>query len=464
MKRPGPVLGAVLAWLVLALPWLDRSPALWSDEAWFTQPAWLWWTEGSWATPMVVGFHGLDTETWWMPPGFSVLLVPVLALLGPVPTALRGVSVALGALGVAAATDTVRRLYDARLAWLVGLWLATHPYLLRAGRQVRMDIAVAAMVAVVLWAWWGRGRSTLGALALAASCWLHPIGWVWTLALGLTGRRFWRLPAAAVLGVGLAALGAWFWQGGTLAAEQLAANGASLAPDALLHNVLAEPQRYLRWWFPLGMDWLRARWLPALAGAFLVMRGVAHTDRGLLVGIGLAALGMAVLPNKTWLYGVPFVVALALPLAAGLATLRPRLRQGIVLLGVASNLAMVGAGFWRDRADPEVLRPMLAELHGERVLGSGWLWLLDPSLTLWDVWSFAADPPGPVARLDEVDAVLVRAWEVEHVLPQALQRWLQEDCEEVRRVSWGREELLLFRPQSREPDAPGAGLLEAVGR
>jgi 4-amino-4-deoxy-L-arabinose transferase-like glycosyltransferase len=128
---------------------LDKFPRVWTDEAWFSNPAYALITLGKLGTTMKAGT--IANYTYWQPPVYLLLLAGSFKLFGFGLTQARMVSVFLGFLTVLFTYLLGKRLYNKRIGLLASLLLIANPLFFYTSRQVRMDIAVACFTLIALY-------------------------------------------------------------------------------------------------------------------------------------------------------------------------------------------------------------------------------------------------------------------------------------------------------------------------
>ena len=128
---------------------LDKFPKVWTDEAWFINPAYALATHGILGTTMKAG--GIANYTYWQPPVFFLLLATSFKLFGFGIIQARMVSVFLGFLTVLFTYLLGKRLYNKKIGLLASLLLISNPLFFYICRQSRMDIAVACFTLIALY-------------------------------------------------------------------------------------------------------------------------------------------------------------------------------------------------------------------------------------------------------------------------------------------------------------------------
>ena len=172
MRSPQGLLAIAIGLAALQLiPFLDRLPGLHGDEAW-----------AGLRTHAILGgqisVYGLTAYTG---PVHQLLLVPVLETFGYHVWALRSLTVIASLLSVWLFFEVVRRVFDAQIAGISALVLASMPWFALYGRGATEHFALNPV------------------LALAATCCL----------LAATDTRGWKRDALASVGGVLLALGTW---------------------------------------------------------------------------------------------------------------------------------------------------------------------------------------------------------------------------------------------------------------
>lgn len=128
---------------------LDKFPNVWTDEAWFINPAYALVTLGKLGTTMKVG--AIANYTYWQPPVFFLLLAASFKLFGFGLIQARMVSVALGFLTVLFTYLLGKKLYSKNVGLLASLLLISNPLFFYICRQSRMDIAVVCFTLIALY-------------------------------------------------------------------------------------------------------------------------------------------------------------------------------------------------------------------------------------------------------------------------------------------------------------------------
>ena len=156
-------LGLVALQLV---PFLDTLPGLHGDEAW----------AGLRAHGVLDGQISVYGLTAYTGPVHQLLLVPVLETLGYHVWALRSLTVFASLLSVWLFFGVVRRVFDAQLAGIAALVLASMPWFVLYGRSATEHFALNPVLALaatrcLLAATDTRGRKRDALPASEASCW-----------------------------------------------------------------------------------------------------------------------------------------------------------------------------------------------------------------------------------------------------------------------------------------------------
>jgi 4-amino-4-deoxy-L-arabinose transferase-like glycosyltransferase len=75
---------------------LDKYPAIWTDESWFSNPAFMLATHGFLGTTSIPNFYDMANFTYWQPPVYFLLIATSFKLFGFGIIQARVVSVILG--------------------------------------------------------------------------------------------------------------------------------------------------------------------------------------------------------------------------------------------------------------------------------------------------------------------------------------------------------------------------------
>ncbi len=130
---------------------LDKFPGVWTDEAWFSNPAYTLATSGYLGTTMMYGFYNIMNYTYWQPPVFFLLLAVSFKLFGFGLYQARIVSVILGFFTVLFTYLLGKKLFSKKIGLLSSVVLIANPLFFLVAREVRMDIAVACFTLIALY-------------------------------------------------------------------------------------------------------------------------------------------------------------------------------------------------------------------------------------------------------------------------------------------------------------------------
>ena len=221
----------VLVYLGITLVGLERYPAVWGDEAWIAEPAWVKAAGGPLGSPSCGELFRFADRLYWMPPLHFLALAGVYAAGIPVLLGGRLLSVLLGAVTLiillrwarvvlAEPESSTNRSRDEsngagtrRRAWFlvaIALAFAADPMLWKSHRTIRFEAMLALWSIVAVSAAWNPRRAWRGPLtgaACALAILTHPNGALTVIAAGgvlLLRRRSWSgawRDAAAAAGV-----------------------------------------------------------------------------------------------------------------------------------------------------------------------------------------------------------------------------------------------------------------------
>jgi 4-amino-4-deoxy-L-arabinose transferase-like glycosyltransferase len=254
-------LGLALAFVLLHLPGLDRSPVVWVDEVTLNDPARVLAERGVLRSDVFVDVRGHGEAWLWQPPAQQILTAGVYRIFGfgqwqtrlP-PLIFSGLSVGLVFL------LTLRLFGDRRAAVVAALLFAFDANLIQTARSGRMDGQALFLSFLALWLaaraldnpqWNGRAIAASGVFVGLAGI-THPVCAMWAIALGLV--LVVELPSHRVRGGVLFATTAAIFPGLWLAfalqtpevfREQFLQHGqAHVAAGALLDRLGDELARY----------------------------------------------------------------------------------------------------------------------------------------------------------------------------------------------------------------------------
>jgi 4-amino-4-deoxy-L-arabinose transferase-like glycosyltransferase len=131
-------------YILFNLATLTVFPTVWIDEAWYTQPAWSYTVDGTFALPMFDELAGVDRDNVVM--GRVYLLLMALAFwVGDVSAAsVRMVSLLSGLVAIAAVFGVGRELWNRRVGVLAAVLLATSQNFVRQSHDARPEIMLVA--------------------------------------------------------------------------------------------------------------------------------------------------------------------------------------------------------------------------------------------------------------------------------------------------------------------------------
>jgi 4-amino-4-deoxy-L-arabinose transferase-like glycosyltransferase len=323
--------------------------------------------------------HLLETgrfppERLMAPPGYPLLLVPLL-LLGDLP--IMGLRLMLAACWAVSAAATYRLHRDElghRLSLIAGLSVATSPVLLQLSLAPLSEMPYLALLTptlVIISAWWrGRARSWwavgAGGLLTAAALMVRSMGLVLVLA-GLYAMLFRRGESlkrrAAIAGLfllcsmGPAALWSWrqscYSEGGTYAqswtqarsAESTSATGASLQLERLTRFGPMRLEAVKEAVLPKQLGWRLFH--PPLDGPTTWLIG------GLFTVVALVRLGVGRSPVDLYVLGSLLLVSFW-PYDEGVRLVTP------ILPVIIAYPLWVGAAWWRGARRKTAVRASLA--------------------------------------------------------------------------------------------------------
>src|SRR5436305_3603408 len=194
-----PALWLALAFVLLNLPGLDRSPVVWIDEVTLNDPAKELARHGALRSSVFAGRAGFEAHYFWQPPGQALVTALVYEVCGfgiwqtrlPPLLFAAGCLAALHALGA-------RLLRSARAATFAAGLYALDPKFLQVSRSGRMDpqcllFALLGTLAFLRAAADGEAqpaggfhrRLAVSGLLIGLAGVSHPLGVAWALGLGL---------------------------------------------------------------------------------------------------------------------------------------------------------------------------------------------------------------------------------------------------------------------------------------
>jgi 4-amino-4-deoxy-L-arabinose transferase-like glycosyltransferase len=253
LQSPRGLLAIALGLATLQLiPFLDRLPGLHGDEAWAGLRAHAT-LEGQ------ISVYGLTAYTG---PIHQLLLVPVLETFGFQVWALRSLTVIASLLSVWLFFGVVRLVFDAQMAGIAALVLASMPWFALYGRGATEHFALNPVLALAATrcllaaadtrGWKRDALASVGGILLALGTWNHLIFAPVPLVLGLVAFTLWprrmippRMVAAAAVGFLIAALPRLLALLTEREANQLGLRGyASVALSGLMTRLMESPSLF----------------------------------------------------------------------------------------------------------------------------------------------------------------------------------------------------------------------------
>lgn len=303
--------------------------------------AWVAWTQSLRPQPFLDGdeaYHALNAMglTWWWRDSYPPLGYVPAALGGPTWEGVVRAQAAWLALAGLGAYGIARRLSGIPAAAVAGVLVVTSPAAAWQVRLTMLDLPLAAMTALSVWALlesderpWLAGL-TAGLALLTKWSWIFFGGVAW-LAVLLVRRPGWRWTARAA-GVALAVAGPWYLLNFDLVAGRLVAH--TVAGDNLATHALANLGQFAR-------ETLPALGLLLLLAVPLTWRQGWPVWAALVGGCGITVAVLAAGPRYL-LPGWPLALALV---AAGLGRwgLVPLAAFALWQAGLAVGLAEPGA-------------------------------------------------------------------------------------------------------------------------
>lgn len=323
--------------VALGLPYIDRVPRVYNDDAWLASLGYNLAFEGRLRHGIIEGWGGMHIRFVQNQVVQPVVLAAVYRVAGFSLTASRLASVAAGAVALVAACCVLRRWLGDRGAQLAALATVFHPWFFEASRRVRPDIYAVALAWLCLWSLLAaRERADKRLLALAGALaglagLTHPTGFVLCMAMAgavllwYSGEK--RGPSVlwAAVGLGLAVLPyvvylLWATRHPEVSLSEQMQGGKSLVPQGLGLILAGELRRWAHF-----AQWPRG----APLAAVMVLAYVSawwrseRSDRLMATMILLLALALpftTVNYTSRYLVGlIPLWAALVLRLAERLA-------------------------------------------------------------------------------------------------------------------------------------------------
>jgi 4-amino-4-deoxy-L-arabinose transferase-like glycosyltransferase len=141
----------VVVYVLFGLATLTVIPSVWVDEAWYTQPAWSFVTQGTFALPMFDDLAGVDQDNVVM--GRVYLLLMAIAFwVGDVSVAaVRMVSFVSGLVAVVAVFGIGWELWHRRVGVLAAVLLSLAPNFVRQSHDARPEVMLVAFWTTALY-------------------------------------------------------------------------------------------------------------------------------------------------------------------------------------------------------------------------------------------------------------------------------------------------------------------------
>jgi 4-amino-4-deoxy-L-arabinose transferase-like glycosyltransferase len=316
---------AVVAYVLVGLVTLSHVPLVWMDEPWYTQPAWSFATNGTFAQPMFPGLHGLDVSNVAYGRIYLAAVAAVFKVFGVGPFQARLISFVAGLFVIGITYLIGRRLWDASAGVIAALLLAVSQVFVLQTHDARPEILQLALSLAALWALLRSEDSHrlrwlfAAGLISAMTADVHLNGVITPIAIGAfllaRGGRTTTLEDLAALSAGVGVGVIWWFAVHVLPdpglfADQWAHVWSSILPVttllfAPLAVLLGEVRRYLVVALFMGnFTWI----LPVLSGVGIWILLRYHRDsavRALVVAMGVHVVAMAlIVSNKTETYAV----------------------------------------------------------------------------------------------------------------------------------------------------------------
>jgi 4-amino-4-deoxy-L-arabinose transferase-like glycosyltransferase len=394
----------ILSYIGFHFATLSRFPPVWMDEPWYTQPAWSFATEGTFAEPMFEGLYGHEISNVAYGRIYLATAALFFRLFDVGVYQARTPSLLCGLVTLALTYLVGRKLWRARTGLFGAGILAFVPQFFTQTHDARPEIMLAAfMMGSLLLLLIAEERQSpalyaLTGLAAGLSADTHLNGLVVPVMIGALFvhwrglRNTWSRQTAA-LAAGIVAGLAWWYlvhvapHPAVFAAQWGRYWGAVPPPVVTLFD---QPVALFRAEAGRFVAVVTGHWASALTAAGLgslacvaALRDRDHGTRVVLVAHAALFVAMALLvSNKAGTYVVLFAPLLALAAARGAAVLEPSLpmaaRVGagvwLTLLGAwgirrAENDH--GAGYYRYAERIEALLPEGAKVQAEPTLWFG---------------------------------------------------------------------------------------------
>jgi 4-amino-4-deoxy-L-arabinose transferase-like glycosyltransferase len=264
-----PLIWVSVAFVLLNLPGLDRSPVVWIDEVTLNDPAKELAQTGILRSSVFAGFNGFERAYYWQPPGQALTMALIYRIFGLGLWQTRLPGLLLGAAVLHTLYLVSRQLLGRyRAAVIATLLLALDPKFLQSARSGRMDTQCLLLALLAVWLYLGAASQPESAktrrtyliagsgLAVGLAGITHPVAISWALAIGLLllieggSRRIIDLPLfgfTAGLPLAIWVLIAWLASNLDLLAIQFLAHGRShLVQGTWPTRIAAELGRYPR--------------------------------------------------------------------------------------------------------------------------------------------------------------------------------------------------------------------------
>ena len=350
--------GLVVGYALFGLATLTVFPTVWVDEAWYTQPAWSFATNGTFALPMFDHLAGVERDSVVM--GRIQLLLSAIAYrIGGVDVAtVRIVSFVSALVAIVAAFGIGRELWSQRVGVLAAVLLAISPNFVRQSHDARPEMLLLAFWLIAFYLVLSGDRAgspwrlAAGGLMAGLAADTHLNGVIFPVALFvvlLVRRTSVRRLAFYALGVMLAGVW-WLWvhmlQDPALFWEQLHMFSVPMPVFEILERPVQifamEIARYL---LVLPRASIVFAWVAVLAAIVLLLH---HRDRSLLSLLalfGTVFLFMALfVGTRSPVYAV-LVWPIGTLLVARLIDVSPK-RLAVGLMGALIVVSVAATGWY----------------------------------------------------------------------------------------------------------------------
>ena len=312
------VAAVLIGYIVVGLASLTEFPLVWEDEPWYTQSAWHFAEQGTFALPMFAGVGGYERDNVAFGRVYLAAVAGIYEILGVSPFTARIVSFLAGIVALAATYGIGRELWSRRVGIVAALLLAIAPNFLRQSHDARPEIMlVAAWTSAAYLLLSGdrsgsRRRLLAGGLVASLAGDTHFNGLVVAPALFLillVRRSTWSNLVVYAIGVLIGAAW-WLWvhiiQDPGLFFEQVRLNGRDLPlADAIAEPIVVFGVEAARYFLvePFGSSVLAVFAVVAMAVLMLTRRDRALAS--LLAFAGVVLIFLALLTGaRTPIYAV----------------------------------------------------------------------------------------------------------------------------------------------------------------